>query len=367
MSESELPASGAADATRPEAEAMKGALEGRLYGLDLVSDFPLVSHLDTRRGRVDLRFSCSGEGEPSRDFERARQLPLLHASALRVPASGSGGPVGEEGESITQLRGTAPGAGSPCHLLRFAGVAEYLLLPESIRCRLLASRYRFLVEIRLLGPVLAFWLEVQGHPALHASSVVIDGRAIGLLGTNGAGKTSLAAALVAMGQPLLSDDILVLDAEEGGAVRGRAGYPQMRLWPDQAAHFLPGGLAWRQLPRVHPRYSKRRVPVGRPVSTAEPGLGSFHAEACPLAALYLLERGGSERVEITPIAPRDALVELVRHSFSPHLAEAAGLQEDRLARFVRLLGQAPLRRLRYPEGWDRLPVVIEALHRDLHR
>ena len=64
-------------------------------------------------------------------------------------------------------------------------------------------------------------------------------------------------------------------------------------------------------------------------------------------------------VEIQDVSPRDAVIELVRHSFSPRLVEAAGLGVRRLDFFVRLATQVPVRRLRYPSGFDRLPAVVE--------
>jgi len=59
------------------------------------------------------------------------------------------------------------------------------------------------------------------------------------------------------------------------------------------------------------------------------------------------------------------VIELVRHSFSPLLVEAAGLQPGRFDLFARLARQVPVRRLSYPTGFDRLPGVAEALLRDL--
>jgi hypothetical protein len=58
------------------------------------------------------------------------------------------------------------------------------------------------------------------------------------------------------------------------------------------------------------------------------------------------------------------LIELVRHSFSPHLVQAAGLQPRRLDLFARLVMQVPVRRLRYPSGFERLPEVVERLLKD---
>ena len=70
---------------------------------------------------------------------------------------------------------------------------------------------------------------------------------------------------------------------------------------------------------------------------------------------------GEGGVEIQPVSRSEALIELVRHSFSPRLVEAAGLQPSRLDRLSRLVRQVPVRRLSYTSGFERLPEVAEAL------
>lgn len=50
---------------------------------------------------------------------------------------------------------------------------------------------------------------------LHASSIVIDGRALLIAGRSGSGKSDLALRLIDRGATLLSDDYTRLDAEGG--------------------------------------------------------------------------------------------------------------------------------------------------------
>jgi len=217
-----------------------------------------------------------------------------------------------------------------------------------------------LVEIRLLGPVLSYWMERLGLLALHASAVGIGQRAIGFLASHGGGKSGLAAGLMRYGHPLLTDDILPVE-ERDGTFFGRPGYPQMRMWPDAAAHFLGD---WEELPLVLPEIAKRRVPVG---PALEGGFGSFHPDSLPITALYVPERRQDGPIEIREVLRSEGLLELVRHSFSPRLVEAAGLQPRRFDLFARLVQRVPIRRLVYPSGFHRLPEVAEAVLRDLDR
>ncbi len=134
----------------------------------------------------------------------------------------------------------------------------------------------------------------------------------------------------------------------------RPAYPEMRMWPDEAAYFIGPP---EDLPLVQKDSEKRRVAVGGG------GFGSFLDASTPLACIYLAcrreETGGG--VEIQPVTRSEALIELVRHSFSPRLVEAAGLQPARLDRLARLVRSVPVYRLVYPSGFERLPEIAEIL------
>lgn len=259
-------------------------------------------------------------------------------------------------------------------LLAFPGVAEFSVAERTILCRPARPQRRELIEIRLLGTVLAFFLERSGIPVLHASAVEVGGAAVAFLGSNRGGKSGLAGAFLKAGFPLLSDDILPLDIDLKGdgpedrslegrgpeGIQARPAYPQMRAWPDLAAH-LTG--SFENLPRVLPELEKRRIAVG-----GEGGLGSFCAQARPLAVLYLPQRrppGEGEAIRIEALSPRDALVELLRASFIARPVAALGWQPRRIDAFSRLVERVPLRRLSYPSGFEHLDRVREAVLEDV--
>lgn len=268
-----------------------------------------------------------------------QQSSLLYSSPFRNP----------NGESTTYLfRSGLQEA------LRFTGAGDFLIREDKIDCYLAESRLD-LAELRFLGPVLSYWFERRGLPTLHASAVAVNGRAVAFLSRQGGGKSGLAAAMVQAGFPLLTDDLSVLEErEEEWEVR--PSYPEMRMWPDEAAHFVGPP---ESLPLVQADSEKRRVVVGNG------GFGSFLDASTPLACIYLASRRpeGDGDVEVLPVSRSEALIELVRHSFSPRLVEAAGLQPARLDRLARLVRAVPVRRLVYPSGFDRLPEVVKLMER----
>jgi hypothetical protein len=312
----------------------------RLFGIELASDFPFATPLDDGLGDSDVRFSCASDPPVSIDWE-------CHDAHYRSPfPTASGEPTLE----IYRLGGL--------DVLRFAGTADFYLYPEKIHCHLLDPEAAYAVEIRLLGVVLAFWLERGQIPMLHAAAVTVDGLAVAFLAANKGGKSSLAAAFLQDGFPLLTDDILPVE-ERPGRFFGRPGYPSLRFWPEEAQHFLGHH---ESLPRVHPELAKRRVSLRRD------RLGSFHDQPAPLACIYIPERRDptvhGQAIEITAESPQRAMIELVGQSFIARAVQAVGWQPRRLACFARLLGRVPVRRLAYPSGFEHLPLVREAVLKD---
>jgi hypothetical protein len=319
-------------------DSLQPSLHFSLFSLTFASELPFRIPLPARGGPAELSLHLS-----ARPLLARPSAPPLYASPLRD----------RDGTRLGSLHREPDG-----EVLRFSGGLEFRLLPERIDRYLPGSRSD-LAELRFLGPVLSYWFERRGETALHASSVALDRGAVAFLSHHGGGKSGLAAALVQAGASLLTDDLLVL-GERDGRWGARPAYPCMRMWPDEAEHFL-GASA--HLPRVQEDSAKRSVAVAFGSVGGVGGFGSFHDGPVPVAGLYLATRrretaGG---VEIHPVPRGEALIELVRHSFSARLVEAAGRHPARPDRLARLVRSVPVRRLTYPSGFGRLPEVAEAL------
>ncbi|HSS49621.1 MAG TPA: hypothetical protein VLX28_11815 [Thermoanaerobaculia bacterium] len=237
-------------------------------------------------------------------------------------------------------------------MFHFPGAGDFRVQTDRIEAFL--PEGEGLAELRLLGPVLSYYLELRGLLTLHSSAVAVDGQAIAFVSRHGGGKSGLAAAMIEAGASLLADDLVAVE-EIGELWQLRPSYPLMRMWQDEAEFFLGD---YTGLPRVQKASEKRNVAVG------EGGFGTFQDASCPLACIYLAKRvEGAAAVEIHPVSRSEALIELVRHSFSPRLMEAVGLQPARLDRLARLVRSVPVWRLVYPSGFERLEEVAGRLWR----
>jgi hypothetical protein len=141
----------------------------------------------------------------------------------------------------------------------------------------------------LVGRILPWAAVVQGLEAFHASGVTVGGRAVAFVGPTGAGKTSLAIRLVAMGERFLTDDVLSVESRDGellahpGAGIAAVRDAERRLiaestWSGLGAELGHSGKTYLELPRPH--------------------------GPAPLAAIYFLRLGGGEPIERLDPDPR---------------------------------------------------------------
>jgi hypothetical protein len=205
----------------------------------------------------------------------------------------------------------------------------------------------------LLGPVLGLALRLRGVTCLHASAVSFGNRAVAFAGTEGAGKSTTAAALAQRGHRVISDDIVAL-VESDGAFFVLPAYPYLCLWPD-SVNMLYG--TEKMLPAFSRNWDKRQL------SLAENRLG-FEEQPQPLGAIFLLgERTTDEAAPfVETVAPKDGLLSLVADTYATNL-----LDRDMRARefelLGRMLGVVPVWRLRPNENASRIDGLCDVISR----
>jgi len=100
----------------------------------------------------------------------------------------------------------------------------------------------------LLGPIMGLLLRLRGVVCLHASVVSIGDRSIVFVGSEGAGKSTTAAAFAQQGFAVLSDDIVAL-VEREQQFHVLPAYRCVNLWPD-SVKLLYGSEG--ALPQIRP-------------------------------------------------------------------------------------------------------------------
>jgi hypothetical protein len=179
--------------------------------------------------------------------------------------------------------------------------------------------------------------------ALHAATLVKDGRALLVHGRPGAGKTTLSLALDAAGFRLGGDDIAILD--DRGRVRGVPYVPALKAgsWP-VVQSFRPDVHEHA----IHQRLDGRRVRYVPPVRFAP-------ARNQPVKAIVLLNRRGSGSPTLKEVEPLTAISSLIETAYSPDHKMTAG----RWKALVRCVSQARV----YELSYARLDKAVNLLER----
>jgi len=199
------------------------------------------------------------------------------------------------------------------------------------------------IESFLLSAVAGALLHQRGDLVLHASCVAVAGRAVAIAGPSGRGKSTLAGALVAAGQTLVTDDICRVGFVDG-QVFAMPGSLRLRLWPDAAREL---GRTPDSLAPGRPNHPKRLL--------VEP---SGATAPVPLGAVIRLAVGpGGARIERlsgpASIMPAEDLLYRVR--LGRGLGRGVGLFRD----LMRLGGTVPVFRLTRGVGPHDLSPLVE--------
>ena len=300
-----------------------------LYGLSLDSSLPLPCPGVGRRRAGPVRLL---DGEPGR-FSRAR------------PAAPPRGP-GDWFQYTRLADGSA--------YVRWKGLFEFLVSRDGrrIEYQALPRASHEALTTYLLGQVLSFSLLASGEEPLHATAVVVNGKAIAFLGDCGYGKSTLGAALLRAGHRILTDDLLALKPAGAGYL-AYPGIPRIKLFPSVSRRVLG---------------RDQGTPLNHGTSKQILRLAGDQAfpRPAPLAALYVLSPPAPRvrRVAVEALSRSAALLDLVRNTFNNVVQD-----RDRLARqFLfasRLAARIPLKLLTYPRNFAALPTVVDAVLKDL--
>jgi hypothetical protein len=300
----------------------------RVYGLRLESDYSFSARLLETAGPADVSLlETSGQRSESTASPR-----LVWESELRNTQGEIAARLYREGNR---------------EVLSFTDAADFYIDGFSVGYRVGSVDNWPRMEASFLATVVALLRERQGVLAIHASAVSCGKEAVAFMAASGTGKSTLAAAFLTRGWSLVTDDVLAVDP----------GYPEIKLGPAYGRKAL-GSSFDDEHTLIEDSSPKRRIIVG------ESGFGRFESAECTLRHVFVLSRSSldeNEAVSVVEVAGSDLVWELLRFSFTPRLAQATGLAEERLSRLVEMSHRIPITRLVIPSSIERVGGVVDAV------
>ena len=200
------------------------------------------------------------------------------------------------------------------------------------------------------GPVRGIELYTSGYLVLHGSCLDIRGNLVSIVGSAGAGKSTLAAVLCERGAKLVSDGMTPVHPETLGVAPGAA---RTKL-DDESLRLL--GQDCEQFSLVHPESLKRYYPV--------PGIDTTEQSqrALRLCAIFVVEDAAETSIEAFPAA--ESLIKLIANvylaSYLP--PDHSPILMQRAASLIQHGVQ--VKALRRAKEAGRLLEIIEAIERE---
>lgn len=238
------------------------------------------------------------------------------------------------------------------YLLRFPALADFAVVTSGLEVAIhpVPGACEQTVEHLYLNQVLPLAMSRQLKLVLHASAVEVGSVAVAFVGASGRGKSTLAASFATRGYRFLADDGLQLE-KLGGGYLVQPSHASIRLWDDSHEELIPD--ATRAAPAV--AYTgKMRVLADDQVA--------FGDIPRPLRCVYFLGEGEGDEISIHPAGGRDAVIELVRHSFLLDI-EARDMLTHHFEQLTELARLPLCFRLDFPRRYGMLPSVRDAVTR----
>jgi len=315
--------------------ARKSRYDYRMYGLLVRSQVPLTSPLNIRSGLADIELVTAPASLRTplvqRRLKRSEADDWFHHAAL------------DDGSTY----------------LLWTRLSEFLISPggRRIACHAFDGVSSETLSTYLITQALSCALVQQGIEPLHATAAVVNGEAVAFLGNCGYGKSSLGAAFLKAGHPLLTDDLLVI-GRAGSSVDRLTAHPgpaRIKLFPEIAERLLDTGRAGV---RMNPETSKLILPLSN---------DEHCATAVPLRAIYVLNRPASRhaarRISIRRLSVRRACLALIANTFNLIITDPARLKRQ-FEWAAQLATQAPVKSLSYPRNLAKIGQVVDAICED---
>lgn len=200
----------------------------------------------------------------------------------------------------------------------------------------------------LTGSVMGLLQHLRGRVVLHASAMLVDGKAVLFCGQSGTGKSTMAAALGRRGYTLLSDDLCALRYSGDG--------PAM-VYPDGRKHKL-----WEHAIDKLNLKDRKGDGVRHQIHKFYVEPSSAQTEPAPIAAVYdLREARAMDSFDIEQPNLADAAMIIRRNAFRPRIMWQLGQKVDYFQATTKIASNGGVFVLKRPLDFKQIDETVEKL------
>ena len=207
------------------------------------------------------------------------------------------------------------------------------------------------IRLYVMGSAIGAILHQRGFLVLHANAIKVGEGAVLFAGISGAGKSTTAAVFHQQGYPVISDDVVAVDA--AGNVVG--GFPQIKLWEDTLESLE---IPREPLSRIRLEIKKYSFPLPQNVEQS----------LLPIRAIYTLASANEnqpDQFDFTVLEGIAKFNHLKAHTYRRHFMEGMGLRPRHLRLCSALAGKVHMARLIRPTAHFNAPQLVERVFEDL--
>jgi hypothetical protein len=211
-----------------------------------------------------------------------------------------------------------------------------------------------LIRLFLLGSCMAILLTQRGLLPLHSSAILAPQGAMLFTGPSTVGKSTLAAAFLRRGYPVLADDISAVHYTPEGQPRVSPELLRLKLWTNSLNYFEVGT---ESLARIRPELEKYGYPLGEAVVT----------QPAALRTLYVLHQHNTPTIDIRPIQGFSKLTQVRVAIYRSEYLSSEPIQSLWFERLSKLAQAIQVRKVRFPHDFTRFTELVDHIEQDFQR
>ena len=195
------------------------------------------------------------------------------------------------------------------------------------------------IRLYLLGSCMGAILFQSGILPLHGSCLQVNGQGVLLTGKSGAGKSTIAAALLRHGCKLVTDDVAAVTWATDGHPVIQASYPSQKLWEDALLRMDQPGLA-TPLNRVSNQLNKFAVA----------NAASFCHRPVTLRTIFEIIPEANAQLRFTEVTSTDKLDVIIKNTYRRFWVKGFDCQAWHFRSCANIAGHVAVYRIVRPEG-----------------